>query len=317
MFELHFAGRPFPDDHPRGLSRGASRSSTTPAGPIPSPRRSRFATEVGSDGIGLHACEARLAREAELELLRVHRQELSRLLLLAAGIRAARDEREIPLAAFPAARISTGAWGGRARIALRLCALDDLELPAVHLLRSLQRGSPASWPEVDELTRAALRCEEDAFARICHGHALLRRGRLALAEAWFRELLDRDPPPHLGWRVLEGLAAAHAAAGRHRLAMGAMEAAADVPVCGIGPLASGLYLALRAGDLRRSQRAAARLDLLVDPTEPRFEAAVRRIQAYARTGDSRRLAPRRLAPLRSVLEPEGRSPAEKLFHALV
>ena len=43
----------------------------------------------------------------------------------------------------------------------------------------------------------------------------------------------------------------------------------------ISALVNGLHLALRVGDVDRTRRAAARLDLLADPFSPEFSAAVR------------------------------------------
>ena len=144
----------------------------------------------------------------------------------------------------------------------------------------------------------------------------MRARRFAEAEILFRELLDGEPPAPIRWRAWEGLAAAHAGAGRPRLAMGAMEAAADEPTCGLGPLLAGFTLALRAGDLRRCRLAAARIDLLVDPTRPPFLARLRRLRAWARHGGGRARIAASAARLRDGLDPTGHSAAEELLAAL-
>ncbi|MEW6073188.1 MAG: hypothetical protein AB1726_11440 [Planctomycetota bacterium] len=257
MFELHSA------------RRGDLLPVPPPTSALRGPRRD-----------GEPAREGRVG-DAGRELVRIHRREHAGLLLSAAGIGLARSLAGESLAAYPLPPLAPGLWRRRAQAVLHLAALDGLVLACSALLRRLSRESPLAWPSSEILTGAALSAGAGWKGELCHGHALLAARLVAEAGDSFRRVLDADPPPPLCWRAWEGLAAAHAAAGRTQLALGAMEAAADQPGCGVGPLASGLYLALRAGDRRRAARAAARLDLLVQADEPAFVAALGRVRRHA------------------------------------
>ena len=325
MFEFFFAGPP--ED---GLSPGAPfgppwRDESSRPGVPPSSHRD--ATNRRGAGAPPPELPPDTWREACLdeafrELLIVHRRELARLLLLAAGIVVHRSSHPFPLATFPVAPLSLQGWRRRTRHALELCSADRLSFSASGLLHRLLRRDPGRWPGLLVLTGAARGRGAGILGELCHGHALLRGDRIEEAEELFRSLLAQDPPSPVRWRAFEGLAAAHAAAGRPLLAMGAMEMAADEPSCGVGPLASGLYLALVAGDRRRCRRAAARLDLLVGPDEPAFVAAVRRIQDHAQArgapagGPASRTMEALVRDGGCGLAPGGSSSAERLLAAI-
>ncbi len=267
MFELLFHD---PDDRPWSQS-------------IPGRDRARFPREgrTGSPVRGRLRCT-----ETDRELMAVHRSELARLLLFAAGEVLRRRGEGGTLAAFPMRPLSGSAWRRRARRALHLLALDRFALPVADEVRALLATPPRRWPTAKDLTRTAVDCGAGPRGELCHAHALLAAGEHRHAEECLRMILDRDPPRRIRWRAFEGLAAVHDAAGRPLLAMGAMEAAAEDPACGVGPLVSGLYLALRAGDARRCRRAAARLDLLVHPDEPAFVATLDRLRSRGRCAGS-------------------------------
>lgn len=250
---------------------------------IPEPSRGHRRSVELPPGVETHALGRVWLDAAGRELERVHRRELARLLRQAAALSAARLEAVVP---FPLRRPSIRLW--RRRVRTTLVGLEDagLEPGGARLLAALAEEPSRRWPGVVLLSRAARRVEDGELARVCLGYALLCEGEPGRAQRIFAGLLENEATLRHRWRILEGLALAHEALGRPLLALGAIEAAADEPLCGISTLVNGLHLALLAGDVERAERAAARLDLLADPYSPEFSAAVRllrnRVDARAR-----------------------------------
>jgi hypothetical protein len=118
--------------------------------------------------------------------------------------------------------------------------------------------------------------------------------------------------------ILEGLAAALLRLGRTRLSFGAYDQAADDPTSSVLALVSALYLALFLAEGARAQRAAARLDLLVDPTSSVFLGALARLRSYlVLAGPGLPWRPRPASSeLFELLLAAPRSPAGKVCHAL-
>ena len=243
--------------------------------PDPASARVRSAAELLGELVG----EATLLARAEDELARVHAREVARLLSQAALLVGAAGG-DGSLASPDEPPPSLAAWRREVRRVLRLGEVDGLGAPGSERLAALVRLPLEAWSSAATLARAATLAWDGEGTRLCLGRALLREGRAAQAARVFAALLRRESRLSQRWRALEGLGAAHAALGRHRLAMGAMDAAADDPACGVEPLVSGLYLAWRARDLVRARRAAARLDILVDPAEPAFLGALERLRRW-------------------------------------
>ncbi len=210
--------------------------------------------------------------EADAELGRVHAREIASLLRQATALRVACSmQSAYPLPLRPQ---SLRLWRSRARKALELLALDGWRSPGSRWLHTLVRRKPERWPKAHELAEAARTVEDSEFARVCLGWALLADGECARAERVFVDLLRKLEVLRHRWRVFEGRAHAHAAIGRWRLAHAALESASEAPHCGISVLVEALHLALRIGEPELVRRAAARLDLLIDPSLPEFSAAL-------------------------------------------
>ena len=203
----------------------------------------------------------------------------------------------------------------RARRALALARADGVGRGTSELLERLVDGAQP-WPPALRLVESAGALADGWWVRLCTGHCLIAAGRGEEALLVFRELVACAAVPD--WRAFEGLAKAHEVAGRTRLALGAMDAAADDPDCGVEPLLAGLYLGIRAGDRRRAERAAARIDLLADPKAPEFAAALARLREWRR----RLCGPGPLAGaadterLLAELTRGGSSPAERVGRAI-
>jgi len=250
----------------------------------------------------------------ERELERVHRGELAALLRQATALSAARL---VSIAPFPLRRPSIRLWRRRVRATLSALVTAGWSPPGLALLDRLVQSPLQEWPSVARLARVARRVEDSELARVCLGYSLLAEHDAAGAERLFAGLLKNEPTLRHRWRILEGLALAHAVLGRPLLALGAIEAAADEPFCGISTLVNGLHLALIAGDAERSQRAAARLDLLADPYSPEFSAAVRCLKdRLEEAGEEPWRPDERTRSLFHELLREGRSAAGRVCRAL-
>lgn len=215
------------------------------------------------------------------------------------------------LAPYPVPPCSLRRWRREAKRALLLARADGFDVPGEELLSELLARAPETWPGTVVLAGAAVEAADSEFGRICLGYSLLAEDRTSSATDLFRALANAGVP-QVPWRVLEGLALAHEGLGRYRLALGAMEAAADRPDCGVGPLVTGLYLALRTGDKERALRAAARLDLLINPDVPEFAAAL--AQLRRRLGDDRQPIPGSM--VMDSCSDEAASPAERVCRTL-
>jgi hypothetical protein len=230
-------------------------------------------------GLPAERRRARLERRAARELRYLHRSALAGLLRQAALLRARREEVAC-LFSPPETPISCALLRDRLERTLHLCALDRLELPHRESLELLRKGPVEDWPDPVLLAEQAIGLRDSEAARLVLAHALLVRRQARRAVELLSVLLRSGAPLGQRWRALEGLAAAHAWLGHHRLAMASMDAAADEPGCGVDALVSGLYLVLRARGTERLQRAAARLDILVDPFEPAFRSALARLRDW-------------------------------------
>jgi len=251
---------------------------------------------------------------AERELERVHRAELAALLRQATALGAARRTTVVP---FPLRRPSARLWRRRVRSTLHALDLAGWKPEGFALLEELVESPVRRWPSVVRLARAARHAEDTELARVCLGYSLLAERDADQAGRLFATLLKHDTTLRHRWRILEGLALAHAALGRRVLALGAIEAAADEPSCGVSTLVNGLHLALMAGDVVRARRAAARLDLLADPYSPEFSAAMRYLKnRLAEDGGERWRPDERTSSLFHGLLREGRSPAGRVCRAL-
>ncbi len=263
---------------------------------------------------------------AERELERLQRRSIASLLRQAAALVAPRARGAGIHGAFPLPRGAERPWRRAARAELRSLVATgpgtpSLPLGATVLARLLDRRLER-WPSVSRIAQAARRVEDSEFARICLGTAWLLDGQLRSADAMFRSLLRRPEVLRHRWRVLQGLALTHLAAGRDELALGAIESCAEDPECGITAVVEALGLTLVIGDPARARRAAARLDMLVDPYAPAFVAALARIRARVQRFDGGRtlrfLARHpKTAIVRNELARELRSPAGCVARAMM
>ena len=256
--------------------------------------------------------------DAEHELRRLLSREMASLLRQAAGMRVVREELFDVVGSFPLPLQSPRGWRRQVRVALDLAEVDGTRPRGALPLAFLRDRPVARWPAASRLAEAARSVEDSEFARVCLGHALLCEGHAARAERIFAGLVRRQPVLRHRWRVLEGLALAHEALGRHRLALGAIEGAVAEPHCGVSALVQGLHLALRAGDAERARRAAARIDLLVDPLSPSFGAALSRLRRRVARFDGA-LSPYPEDSIRDLLEDllrADRSPVGHVARAL-
>jgi hypothetical protein len=256
--------------------------------------------------------------EAERELERLHRRAMSALLRRAAAQVVTRAPWYGVLTSYPLPPQAERAWRRDARSAIRAAAQDGWAPVGLSLVARLLRTPSDRWPRASRLAQAARRVEDGEFSRVCQGFALLCEGEHAEADRLFAGLLRRSDVLRHRRRVLEGLGLAHLAAGRARLALGALESAAEDPRAGTGTLVDALLLTLVVGDVGRARRAAARLDMLVDPQAPAFAAVLGRL---GRRLDEPELQvrPTERSALDYVRElaREERSPAGRVCRALI
>ncbi len=263
------------------------------------------------------------------ELASLHRNDLVGLLLEASALRAQVAPFAL-LSGTPAALPSPPDWTGRA-----LDTIDRLAKTRVaKRSRATRRSGPRPvdpeilllligvdlhrWPASSWLARAALAAQDSNGARLCLGRALLAEGDTEDAHRVFVDLLRRGVTDELRWQVFEGIAFGHEQRGNDRLALVACEAAGDAPGCGIGPLVGCLFLSLVLGEAGRARRAAARLDLLVNPDSPAFarELAKLRLRVELFRGGLPWSAPPSTAALLDELAGGGRSAAEEVGRTL-
>lgn len=258
------------------------RPEGAPSVPLAAPaaRSARSDGHITRDADAASLEQRGLISAAERELELVHRAELASLLRAAAGIRARQGELGGLLARSPGSVQPVESWRRSARSTLELARNDGLELPGLALVATLASQAVSRWPSAVRLARLALELLDGERARVTLGFALLAGGEPDRAARVFAQLLRAVPRPRRRGEILEGLAAAHADLGRLRLALGAFDQAADDPGSSVLSLVSALQLAFLVGDVARAGRAAARLDLLVDPASPEFSAALGRSRSW-------------------------------------
>jgi tetratricopeptide (TPR) repeat protein len=231
-----------------------------------------------------------LLRAAEQELADIQRAEQAWLLCQAAALRGTLMEPAALLALPLFLPDSVAAWRTRARVVVDLLAAEEDRGPhpavatgetrAGRQLEELVDVPIGRWPTPGELARIAFEHHPEERTRLALGAAYLAEDQPELALDCFGDLLRGELAPRWRASALEGLAAAQARLGRARLALGAFDEAADEP--GSSPLAlvGALYFALCLDEAGRARRAAARLDLLIDPTRPTFRAALARLRRF-------------------------------------
>ncbi len=266
----------------------------------------------------LPRAERELAR-AERELEQVHRLEFAALLRSATALRC-RGQAVGGFLARPAGPPSSvRGWRRDVEAALELAHKDGFAIPGQGLLEGLRARAVARWPGALRIAQAAVSVDDGERSRLTLGYALLAAGEPARAARVFTRLLRELPRPRVVAAVLEGLGAAHADLGRPRLALGALDQAADDPNASLVALVSALLLALLVGDPARAGRAAARLELLVDARSPELAAALARLCTWMSIyGEGLPWSPRNSCEsvFRSLLLARG-SPAGRVCRRLV
>lgn len=206
------------------------------------------------------------------------RRRLARRLLGAASIAHARDARACARCEFPVALSSRLAWEERTRSGpadgVRTAALEALWARC----RELVEAPCSRWPSAVVLATWALEAWSSESVRTALAFAHLGAGDVEIARQLLEAQLRAGVAPGRRGRVLEGLAIAHTLTGQGTLARLAIEAAAEAPVATVGALVEALALALCGGDPGAVRRAAARLELLVDPTAPALASAIERLR---------------------------------------
>ncbi|MDF1799577.1 MAG: hypothetical protein P1V81_10405 [Planctomycetota bacterium] len=225
----------------------------------------------------------------ELELERVHRRELARLLRQAARSLAGLGAGAYACLLPPL----LATWRRRVRRQLDVLARDGWYFEGQELLAGLLAGRR---PDPELLMAVSLDLWASPGGLLALGQVLLGGGRPAEAQAVYAEAMRFGADEGIGgefpWRVREGLAASWEALGKDRLALGCLRAAVDFEGVGAGPLAGGLFLAFEVGDTSGAAELRGRIDA-------RFQPGSRRLLACA---DS-------LAHRRRLLRPGAWAPA--------
>ena len=251
------------------------------------------------------SCLGRMLARAELELRRVHRRELGRLFtgaaLLLLAARAREDGTLVGALRLP--RVGTGAgcgvspasgslplrapavplsgefvnrleWENACRGALALLERRDAGQSLVRLLVGMLERPMEAWMSPVFLAALGARLAPGCEARLAQAQVLCAAGRHRAAQEHLGRLFDQELDREESWRALYLLGCCHLAAGRSLFALGAFEAASELPACAVGALVEALALARLIGDEGRCRRAAARLDLVVAPEDPEFRFAL-------------------------------------------
>jgi hypothetical protein len=244
----------------------------------------------------------------ERDVVLLDRRRLALLLRHATALRLCAQGAPLP---FPIEPRPLEVWRAEARQVLALASVRGRALGGPSRLAGMLGADPLDWPAPSELAEWARSLDDGELSRICVGWAWLHEGDCARAERTFAGLLQKLHLLRHRWRVLEGLGHVHAELGRWRLAHAALEAAAESPRSAVGVLVEALHMALRVGDPALIGRAAARLDLLIDPRGADFEAALaffaRRVARYGEWSSSESAAQRLFEGLlRARSAPSGR-----------
>lgn len=221
---------------------------------------------------------------AELELARVRRRELG-LLFLAAALLAQRKAGLAVLVEplfFEVERLSE--WRENAAFELETRSEAERAQPIVKLLTTMLERPLEDWTSPSLLAALGARLAPGRAARLAEAQVLSQAGRHQAAESRLRALAQNDLTQQEAWRVLTLLGRCHLSAGRTLFALGAFEAACESPDCGVGALVESLALARVLGDESRVRRAAARLDLLIEESDPEFRAAIADLRARVEEG---------------------------------
>ena len=251
--------------------------------------------------------------EAERELRHVHRRAFASVLRQATAVAVPRAPYYGVIAAFPLPPQSIKLWRRRARSVTHLATLDGWRPHGLDEILAILDRPVHEWPAASRLAQAARRVDDCELARLALGYALLCEGEARRASRVFSRLLRRPQVLRHRWRALEGLALAHRALGHLELSARAIESAADDPRCGVSALVEALSTTLEVGDLARARRAAARIDMLVDPFSPAFAAALGRLRLRHRVLGTPEAPPARaLASLARELARERRSPSGRV-----
>lgn len=248
-------------------------------------------TESGSRPTpSLRAARGRLPNgdAAELEISALHRASIAHALLTASAFPAQSAAYRDCLCSYPLRPEALRTWSRRTARMLELIALDtqfsSARVPGslvtgLKLLRSLLRRSPSAWPSAARLARCSSAVLDSETARTAEGFASLISGSAPDALQLFSRLLQRRENPEDQALLEEGTAYSYILLKDVASAQQWMERAAERPGGRVSALAWSLNLALRTGHLPSIERAAARLDLLVDATSTEFAACLARMRA--------------------------------------
>ncbi|MFT5290722.1 MAG: hypothetical protein ACI82F_002797 [Planctomycetota bacterium] len=243
---------------------------------------------------------------AESELVSLRRRELGKLFMAAALLSQGEDQLVRLTRQLRIEVASLGQWRALALRELRRCDHAERCTPVVRLLARMLAVPVASWPRPTFLAALGGRLAKGPHARLAEAHVLFGAGRRIAAEGLLRDLSREHLSTEANWSLLSLLGRCHLAAGRTLFALGAFEAASELPTCGIGALVESLALARVLGDEGRMCRAAARLDLLTEPGDPEFRAAFRDLHLRVKAGTYPRAE-------RSTPALPGESPAESVL----
>ena len=216
-------------------------------------------------------------RPARDELVAVHREELARSLRVAARLRID----VLPDARLYLPALDLGAalrrWMRRVERTLDLLASDSIDLPDAELLGRCLRRPLEDWPDAGRLAEASLLAQDGLAGRVRLAQVALTAGASAHAVDILQRAIGAAHLCRGAWTgsAFEWLAYAHESLGRHRLALGACDAAGREPPARYArwdPLLTGVVLALRVGDEPRARWFRSELARPPDRAGGRSEA---------------------------------------------
>lgn len=215
-------------------------------------------------------------REAEVELVRVHRLEQASLLRTAIELAGATRLGYWAFSAPKARPWGLSAWRKSCDEELFFARLDGASVPED--LHRLRVQDPSDWGNLADLALAALELERSPRHRLLLARALVLDGELERARDLLRSLLERPATPRQRARlsstlgcVLEGLGDPAAALREHECAIALGDASTSVLSC--------LLWGLVCGDRARALFAVERLerhDLRRRGAGPELQRAIRR-----------------------------------------